>query len=253
MKTIFPHQSVDEIMSRIDQFEDLSYRVVGMLLKKHNFEEEYYRLEEGCYIGVGKQRILTRLCLEFLDGSWSKAISFYETCNRENDEPHYEDLTTTLLVAFAAAFLANVASELVKVSVSALKRCLTKKSINRDATKTDVKMVFYAPVQYILLGTTLRDQHRLSQSQPDWDLSLTDEEYTALLGELRQKLGKTSKPTSVGGAVSHKTVDKFQRYCRHYFSQHGFLAEDPVDELLEEIISNLEKELQQSSEEEGER
>jgi hypothetical protein len=227
-------------VNKIDEHEELIYQTVESVLKKHNFEEECYRLQEGRYIGVGTHRILIRLCLEYLDGSWSKTICFYHKCRRKKDQPHYEDLTTTLLVAFAGTFLANVLTELSIVSVRKLKNYLAKKKIEREA----IKLVFSEPVHYVLLGTALRDRDRSSKNQPDWDALLNSKVYTALLKSLDQQLGQVPKPPFERGRVHDKTVERYHQYCKQYFLQHRFVSEDPTDELLEEIIDDLSNKLE---------
>lgn len=243
MKKLFLNNSINEIMSKFDKYEEIYYRVVQSFLKKHNFEEEFYRLEESRYIGIGKNRILTRLCLEFLDGSWSETIKFYEKCNRINDEPHYEDLTTTLLIAFVAAFLANIASELGKVTFNAIKKLITKNPNKYEKVKTDVKKNFSISIKYTYLGTVLRQQYRISQNQHDWEHYINYEEYNILLRELRENREEKSKELSKNIPVADEVTKKFQKYCKDYFTDHGFLSDDPVDESFEEITSILEKEL----------
>jgi hypothetical protein len=109
-----PFVTGENFIPLFDLLEDRAYGVVLQYLERHNWHDEARRLKESRFVGVGTHRLLTHLSVEYLDGSPEELVSFYERCKRPKDDPHYEDLITTILLSLALNVLSNYLYDAVK-------------------------------------------------------------------------------------------------------------------------------------------
>jgi hypothetical protein len=109
-----PFVSRENALPLFDLFEDRAYGVVMKYLEGHGWHDEARRLKESRFVGVGTYRLLTTLSEEYLDGSPEELVSFYERCKRPKDDPHYEDLITTVLLGVVLGVISNYCYDAVK-------------------------------------------------------------------------------------------------------------------------------------------
>jgi hypothetical protein len=161
----------ENVLPLFDLFEDRAYGVVLKYLEDYNWHDEARRLKESRFVGVGTYRLLTNLSVEYLDGSPEELITFYERCKRPKDDPHYEDLITTVLLSVVLGVISNYCYDAVKNRVQDLHE--PKKLARRLWER------FGASLEYLFRARFLRE--RL------WRREIPKETHDLVLYSLRAK------------------------------------------------------------------
>lgn len=171
--------TIDDIMNAIDENHALFFQILDKYLGNHNFEDVKKRLAETWFRGGGVYRILLTIMGDFLANNPSKLVAFYKKCQRKDEDPHYEDLITTLL----AAVIGAVVTVLTQTAIKKVSRKLKKKQdelkilygdqpIDYESLLIKISK-FEGPLQYVLTGFVLRDKM--------WKKEITKTEHDKLL------------------------------------------------------------------------
>ena len=213
------------IIEALTHFESISLEAARRFFKKHKLEEAYYRVSENTAIGIGKNRLLAQYYYESGDENWEKVILFYDRCHRENEEKHYEDLMTLLVVGFCSAFLATIAAEAGKWSVSAIRQWLKGRQPTDKALHTHQKKIsqgFFRSTRYVILGAALRELYREGKANED--------DYQRQLSTLLKDL---ESDQDTNPAVYQQLTND----CEPYFVKHALNNNDPVNIIFEDTVS----------------
>jgi hypothetical protein len=161
----------DAVIDLFDLLDDHAYQVVEAYLRNHAWDDEAKRLRESRFTGVGTYRLLTNVCVEYLDGSIEELIAFYERCKRPKDDPHYEDLITTVFIGVVTGILANRLYDSIKRQDSNFQY------LNELALQLWER--FGRSVNYLIRARWLREKL--------WDKKISKEDHDVLLGQLIRK------------------------------------------------------------------
>lgn len=91
----------------LDALEGHAHQIAASLLAETGPPDFYKRLRDGRFLGVGTQRLLLHLGGRVFKWRVDDLVDFYQTCTRPDDDPHYEDIATTLLLAVITGILGN--------------------------------------------------------------------------------------------------------------------------------------------------
>lgn len=224
-----------DTLEQLDHHEDLIYEVAKSFFTRHDLLEELYRLEEGRVVGVSKHRFFIKLCKERMGGSWEEMVSFYESCNRKGEEPHYEDLFTSVIIAT----IATIVAECFKTVLNRVIDDKEKKNHIKNIT-----IYYFNTTNYITLGTILRDEHRYGMTTHDGKYSISDEEYAKLLEALRKDLRTNARSSENKDEIASELLEKFKEYVKVYSKNHRFKTDDPAKEIFDELIQEVESRLE---------
>jgi hypothetical protein len=203
----------NSVIDLFDLLEDHAYYVVETYLKDHAWDDEAKRLRESRFIGVGTYRLLTNICIEYMDGSIEELIIFYERCKRPKDDPHYEDLITTSLIAIVTGILANFLYDYIK-----------RQDLNELASR--FWKAFGRGVNYLFRARWLREKL--------WEKKISKKDHDVLLEYLRIRyLGTVDKSKdNVDLTILGEAESEFQAMAR----RHGLKLEDLQNSLIVALI-----------------
>jgi hypothetical protein len=178
-----PFVTRENAMRVFDILEEPAYDVLRKYLEEHGWDDEARRLRESRFVGVGAYRLLTNLSVEHLDGSPESLIAFYERCKRPKDDPHYEDLITTILLSVVLNILSNYFYDAIKMRTPDLHE---PGRLARRLWES-----FGGALEYLFRARWLRGKL--------WRREVTREAHDALLSSLRVKYLLREKRTSAEG------------------------------------------------------
>lgn len=231
-----------DVSGKLDELEDLSFGVSQEILRSHHYEGASYRLDECKYSGVGKHRILLRICIDFLNGSWSHLVRFHQSCNRRDAQPHLEDLESSTVFVFVASVLAILTAHIIKKGFGWLSEMAQKrkrKDEDWDSQIEELSAELLPALSYVLELAVVREMLNRSLTEPQWDCSVTSKQAGALRRTLDRLLdGQTDAvPTSSEGA--DEVVRRWLKFRREYFAAHGLPTDYPARALQEEIVDSV--------------
>lgn len=175
--------TIDDIINTIDENYTLFFQILDNYLGNHNLEDVKKRLAETWFRGGGVYRILLTTMGDYLENNPSSLVAFYKKCQRKEEDPHYEDLITTLLVAILSA----VVTVLTQTAIEKVSKKLQKKqdntqdllkilysdqSVDFESLLTQISK-FEGPLKHVLTGFLLRDKM--------WKKEITKTEHDKLL------------------------------------------------------------------------
>ena len=143
-----------------DAIEPSALAVAEIYLEEQGLTDFLKRLREGRFIGVGSQRLLLHTWHRLLDGDVQRLVEFYQGSQRPSDDPHYEDLFTTILLGIISGLATNLIWQRSKQSQrlqSAIEelRCRTRRAL--------------VTLEYLLKAAAARARY--------WKRQITKEEF----------------------------------------------------------------------------
>lgn len=91
-----------------DKLENTAYAVSEEYFKKTNLVDFEKRLQEGRFIGVGTQRLMIHTLYRLLGGDVESLVMFYRNAHRAEDDPHYEDIVTAVIINIVCGIIVNI-------------------------------------------------------------------------------------------------------------------------------------------------
>lgn len=160
----------------LDALEGMARDVCMQWFAEHALEEFSKRMREGTYTGVGSQRLLLHTWYELLEGDVERLVDFYGGCTRPQDDPHYEDLVTTILLGIAIGLTTNL---IWKAGTKVAHSSQVREELVFRVRRACVSIVFLRQATHLrslLWSRTLtRQQHdeRMKEAQNQWRTKLS--------------------------------------------------------------------------------
>jgi len=92
----------------IDAFSDFCFSPLSLFLEKHDLTVLRDRLLVSFKGELESIPVLMELWFEYLEGSPTKLVAFYERANERKETSHYENLIVLFLISFLAELLAGL-------------------------------------------------------------------------------------------------------------------------------------------------
>lgn len=152
--------------------EDPAHKILVKYYNDNRFIEERDRLElNDYYTGVGLHRLLAFFCLQNLEDSNSRLISFYENCKRPTDTPHYEDLFNTLLFGLSISIMIEIIKWSLRKGLDTI--CIEFGKNAKEFPFQEITDEYKEGIEYLFRARLLRKiffQRKISRQQHDESL-----------------------------------------------------------------------------------
>jgi hypothetical protein len=224
----------------LDVLEEPSKKILIQFYNEHKLTELKNRFElYDYYTGVGTYRLLTFFCIRELDDSNEKIITFFESCKRPKDIPHYEDIINTIVLNLIASVFAEI---ILIAGVKGIKFVCSE--INKNNINSHFKEIsneYEDGINYLFRGRLLRKiyyEKQISISEHDRSLGELKRIYyehsqmwsTSI--EIGEKLGKSAGQEGFGSTRMYDTIlsDIVKLICRE-------TKDDEYEKLFKEFSS----------------
>ena len=114
--------SYDELISLLNDYDDLACMIAVEYLKKHNLLPLVDRVRYEYKVDFGIIRPLRNVWIKLLNKDSLKFVEFYEDVYKFRRVPHYEDIITTALINILTGFIACAIYDYGKKLIPRLKR-----------------------------------------------------------------------------------------------------------------------------------
>jgi hypothetical protein len=210
----------DSYFEVFDVLEEDSYNILMDYLSNNGWDDEAKRLKESQFIGVGIYRLLNHINIEYLDDSPENLIDFYGRCKRPKDEPHYEDLITTILLNIVTGIIACLLYDIIK-------------ELTRDASEEArkyIKSKYGKSIEYLFRGRWARELY--------WKKAISKEEYDKLLDFLKSKhQHQTQSKEPI--YIYDKSELEFKRMAKRHHLELANLQDDLILQLIKKVCDQV--------------